>query len=175
MQTATPAESCQNNLEVRLYKPWFDKVDSKQQAALIIHEIVRGLSLKYDHSNMTDEGVAFLTRAFMQIDQYTEAQLVDIFLRTGVANDLAPYSAYVSLNQKVVIPKYREACMGSQRANIWQTQIAINEVVMNFTYSEGERDVAYKLMNATQTWSADEAYVRKTTCKIFSDHITKYQ
>ncbi|MNT85317.1 hypothetical protein D3C72_2254730 [compost metagenome] len=65
--------------------------------------------------------------------------------------------------------------MGSQRANIWKTQIAINEVVMNFTYSEGERDVAYKLMNATQTWSADEAYVRKMTCKIFSDHITKYQ
>jgi|GEM_PF-3800148 len=176
IEVAKEVVGCQNHLEVRLYKPWYDKVNARQQAALIIHELVRGLSLSNrDYYQMSDEDVAFVTRTLLQIEQYDEGQLIDIFARTSVTRQLAPYSAYVSLNKKILMPDYRKLCMGNQRTNPWNSLISLSEITMNFTYSEGERDAAYKIRNEMDSWSSDETYIRNKVCKTYNEYITKFQ
>lgn len=174
IEVAKSVVGCQNSLEVRLYKPWYDKVDSVQQAALILHEIFRGLALQHrEHHEITDEGIAFLTRTFLQLDQYSEQDLVDILEKTNVEH-LAAYSEYVSLNQKVVIPTYRKACMGTQRSNIYEASGTFSHVSMNGTYTDGERHAAFTL-SMSMARGLDEDYVRSKNCKIMSDFISTYQ
>jgi hypothetical protein len=78
--------ACQDNVEVRIEAKWFDKkADLKNQAALLVHEFLRGVALT--NPKMNDQSVKFLTRLFMSAESVTEQQLVNGLINAGMIAD----------------------------------------------------------------------------------------
>ena len=64
--------ACQTRLQVRIFEPWYKKVDLQNQAALIVHELFRNKALREERS---DEEVNYITRIVLNADSYTGREL----------------------------------------------------------------------------------------------------
>jgi|GEM_PF-4925684 hypothetical protein len=72
--------ACQTKLQVRIFEPWYKKVDLKNQAALIVHELFRNKALRLERS---DEEVNYITRIVLNAESYTARELQNHIAKSG--------------------------------------------------------------------------------------------
>jgi hypothetical protein len=120
---------CQGSLEVRLYQPWYEnaQVDIKNQAALIMHEFVRGHALKI--GNMSDDTVKSLTRLFLNADKVSEQQLASALVESKLVNSRDEFTTGSEFAETDRLLKlvYSWNCMNGEKNISWYNDILNGE------------------------------------------------
>jgi hypothetical protein len=111
-----------------MYQPWYEdkKVGIYNQAALIMHEFVRGHALKI--GNMSDDTVKSLTRLFLNADQVSEQQLASALVETKLAKpDAFITGSQFAKTEKILSLIYSWNCTNGEENISWYNDILDGE------------------------------------------------